>query len=417
MNGKWVVLLAVVSLVAAEELPANISGAPVFSGCNCRLEGTPNPVQVWVAVHNPSERTMRLSYEWFDSTIDDYRQDNSISCTANSNTVLAYAFDSCKLNLYTMMGGANGTLKTTFRITGNDGVDNYTKVLDVTINYHTSPYEINTLLRIQGVQSNFDKLQADMEKQCIGELCCGMLKTNEYLNLVASNLSKSNYSLRSCQFSSAWGYLSNAANSLLIANDSFMQFRSNCSYALLNISSTERSIKSVNALVQARKECGSDVSLSESLLRGANNSLQEASQSIMRDNYSFALSKLSDANNSIYSAMSSMGDCNKTREEEQKIIPPLEQNTTSSPSNQTSSGSSFMLMAGGVFVALILFVLAAIAVLSLTRPRGGRQALPSPPPVKSSQPPAPPAAPPAPEVNEDLEKEFNEWLDSHSQKK
>jgi hypothetical protein len=218
MRMKLFILLALLSLAAAKDLTAEVRGVPTFSGCNCKSDNNPNPLEVGIAIQNPSSRTLRLSYELYDPSTDSYKQGNMVACSGGSNTILPSSYDSCRLYLYSMMGGLNGSSKAKFRLIGQDGLDEYTRTFEVLINYHTSPYEENVVSRLSGVEYSFQQLNAELQN-CFGDTCCGMVRAHMLMLTALSNLSEANSSLRACRLSSAWDYVMNASNSVRSANE------------------------------------------------------------------------------------------------------------------------------------------------------------------------------------------------------
>jgi hypothetical protein len=411
MKFKLLILLAFISLAAAKELPAYPSGSVAFSGCNCKADNEPNPIEISFLVTNPSPLPLTLSYEWYDPNTNSYIQGSGIKCSRYSNVVSPNNVDSCMLTAYTMMGGLNGTSNIKIRLTGADGVDEYTKTFWVEMSYHTSPFENNIVSRMQGINYEFHQTRNAIGKNCYGGSCCGMLDVERYLYLALDNLSSANTSLRACRLSSSWSYLMNASNSTHAANESLISLKSNCSAAVSLINDTGLRIAYVAKVVSEGKKCGSNVTLSELHLSDANNSLEEAAQALVSDDYGVAFSKLKEANSSIYSSVNSIGKCPGSISPE-PVVTVVKQNSTNSSSNQTSSGDNTLLILGGAFVGLLILAAAAFAVLSITRTRPRKEEAPKSPPI------TPPTHPPAtPEMHEDLEKEFNEWLESHSQKK
>lgn len=416
MKFKLIILLALISLASARELVAYQLGPVSFSGCNCRADRDPNPVEVSISVANPSPLPLMLSYEYYDSNINLYRQGNWIKCYGNNNVVSPYSSASCSLRIYTLMGGLNGTSNINVILIGTDGVGNYTTSFDVQVSYHTSPFEVNMLSRLQDAEHDYNQLANAVGKDCYGDSCCGMLAVGDYLSLASGNLSAATFYLRECQLSSSWNYIMNMSNSVSAANQSFRQLKNNCTMAVSLINSTGLRIASVAKVILEDKKCGSNVTLSQSQLSSANSSLNDAAQALASDDYTLAFSKLMDANSSIYSSVNSIGKC-PSGAAPPPIVTPTKHNSTNSSSNQTSSGDNTLLILGGAFVVLLVIVAVAFAALTVVKmhtPR--REELPKAPSAASpAQPPA--APPPAPDIHEDLEKEFNEWLESHSQKK
>ena len=411
MKAKLLVLLTLLYLASAKSIPAEILGTPTFSGCNCRSDNTPNPIEVAFSVQNPSSRTLQLSYEWYDYSTNAFKKGDKVVCSSGSTTLAPSGYDSCKVYLYTMRGGLNGSAKTTFRLIGQDGMDEYTKSFEVLIEYHTSPYEVNIISRLEAVEYDFQQLNSELQKYCYKDTCCGMVKVYGFMGLAGLNLSEANGSLRACQLSSAWDYMTNASNSIHSANESLLPLRGNCSTALSLINTTGLRIASVANVISEGKKCGANVTLSESNLADANSSLEEAKQDVYKDGYLLAFSKLSSANNSILAAVTSIGQCAQNKPQKPNASLPSG-NATNQSSNQTSSDSGTLLLLGGAFAAVILAVVIVAAVL-FARSRPRKQ---TPPTMLSAKPPLPPAPPATPEIHEDLEKEFNEWLDSHSKK-
>jgi len=417
MKAGLFILLALVSLVAAAELPVEVTGVPYFSGCNCKADSTPNTVEIGFSVHNPSSRSLRLSYQWYDPENNSYVEGGKVFCTGGSGNLPPDAYDACRIYLFTMTGGLNGTSKTRIRITGRGDFGEYTKIFEVEIAYHTSPYENNIVTRMADVEYSLQQLNAELDKSCYKGVCCGMIDTHNFAYYAISNLSKANSSLRACQLYSAWNYVMNASNSVSRANQSYVNSNYNCSDALSVINSTGLRIASVAGVILEGKKCGSEVSTSESNLRNANSSLEEAKQAALVDNYSLAFSKLSSANRSIVDAVASIGKCPNVKPNE-TVVPPAGKNATNESSENSSApaSSNVLLIAGGVVVAFIIIAAAAVVLLFFyRRAQPTRRMPPSVPP--SAPPSVPPQAPPTPEAHEDLEKEFNEWLDSHAQKK
>ena len=438
MRFKLIILLALIGLASAGGLAAYPAGPISPGGCNCIGngdpvlvayqsgsvssigyncigDGNPNPVEVSVSVANPFPRSLRFSYEYYDSNINLYRQGSWIRC-GSGNAVLPYSSSSCLLVVYSLMGGLNSTSNIKVLLIGTDGFENYTTSLNVQVSHQTSPLEVNLLLRLQDAENNYNQLANSVVKDCYGDSCCGMLATENYLSLASGNLSAASLYLRECQLSSSWDYIMNAYSSVSAANQSFTQLNDSCTTAVSLINSTGMRIASVANTITKGEKCGSDVALSKSQLSSANNSLNDASHAIVSDDYTLALSKLIDANNSIRLSASSIGKCYTTEAPPPAVVP-TKQNSTNSSSNHTSSGDNTALILGGAFFVLIVIaavVLITLEVIRMHTPR--REELPRAP--QEAPPSLPPAAPPpAPDIHTDLEKEFNEWLDSHSQKK
>lgn len=411
MKFKLIILFAFMSIATATQLVAYQTGTVSFPGCNCRGDNDPNPVEFSISVMNPSPFPLTLSYEWYDPSVDFYRQGTLIKCYGSANPLPPNSVDSCTLRAYTMMGGLNGTSDINVILIGAARGENYTTAFDVPVSYHASPFEANLLSRMQGVEYNFDQLTNALGNACNGSSCCGMLSVNGNLSLASGNLSSAKTNLRECQLSSSWNYIMDASNSVRAANESFVRLKDNCSSAAYLINDTDLRVASVAKVVSEGKKCGSNVTLSELQLSDANSSLKEATQALASDDYKLAFSRLRDANSSLYSAVSSIGKCPSSTPKN-PIVAPAKSNSTNSSPNQTSSGDNTLLILGGAFAGLLILAAAAFAVLSITRNRPRKKEAPKSPPIT---PPAQPAAPP--EMHEDLEKEFNEWLDSHTQKK
>lgn len=420
MKSRLIILLALMSFAGASEFVAYPGSTISFSGCNCRGDNYPNPVELSVSVTNPSPLPLKLSYEWYDPNTGAYRQGDWIKCAGDTDVVFRNSLGSCKLRIYTLMGGLNGTSPINIILIGTNGVLNYTTSFDVELSYHTSPFENNVLSRMQGAEQDLEQLRSSMDGSCYGNSCCGMLALNDYINLAIGNLSAANASLRECQLSFSWSYIMNASNSISAAKESFSPLYKNCSAAVSLINETGLRIVSVAEVIRESKKCGSNVTLSESQLRNANSSLEAAADALASDDYVLAFSKIREANSSIYSSVSSIGKCVSTTPIAPVVVP-VKQNSTNSPLNQTSSnGNNTLLILGGAFLALLIFAAAVATVLPFMRRQPQREEAPkTPPEVQPAAPPAqPPAAPPAAhETQEDLEKEFNEWLSSTQKKK
>jgi len=406
---KLIILLALISLVAAKELTADVLGTTSFSGCNCKGNNEMNPIEVSVSIRNPSQRIIHISYEFYDTNANEYRRGESIACGMGSNYIPPDGFDACRIRLYTMKGGLNATSEIVVKLTGDDGVDTYTKTLTVQIAHHTSPYEQNVVSRADILQAQFWQIRSKITKQCYGSACCGMLKVNQYLSLALSNLSQANSSLRVCALSTAWDYIADATNSLNGANDQLASLSANCSVAISLINSTQARISSVAGVIAQSKKCGADVFSSESILSDANDSLKEAKNMVLFDDYPALFSKLSEANSSILSAVSSIGKCTQEgKPNESAIMPVIPKNNTNQSSNQTSSDNSATLVIGGL-VVLVVLVIIAFSAMFLTKGHSSQKA----PPIRP-QPPTPPAQ--KVDMHADLEKEFNDWVSSTQKK-
>jgi len=411
------ILLAFVGLLAAAELPVEVMGVPYFSGCNCKADSTPNTMEIGLSIHNPSSRSLQLSYQWYNPENSSYVEGGKVFCTGGAGNLPPNVYDACRIYLFTMTGGLNGTSKTRLKITGRSDIEEYTKVVEVEINYHTSPYENNIVARMADVEYAFQQLTAELDKSCYRGVCCGMMDVHNLAYYTVSNLSKANSSLRACQLYSAWDYVMNASNAVSRANQSYINSSYNCSNALSVINSTGLRIASVAGVILEGKKCGSEVAASESSLRGANSSLEEAKQALLVDDYPLTFSKLSSANRSIVDAVASIGKCPAVKPNE-TVVPPAGKNTTNESSDNSTppASNNALLIAGGVVVAFVIIAAAALVLLFFyRRAQPVRKLPPAAPP--SAPPSLPPQAPPAPEMHEDLEKEFNEWLESHSQKK
>ncbi|NYZ79286.1 hypothetical protein H0N99_04010 [Candidatus Micrarchaeota archaeon] len=424
MKFKLIILLFFMGIADARELIAYQTGTVSFSGCNCRGDGDPNPVEFSISVINPSKLPLTLSYQWYDPSIDFYRPGNWIRC--GYATVLSpQSTASCTLRIYTMMGGMNGTSYPNIILAGTDGIHNYTESFDIVVNYHTSPYEMNVLSRMQSVEYDFNQVASSFTEKCYGGSCCGMPAVKDNLSLALGNLSAANESLRACQLSSSWNYIMNAANSIRAANNSLIPLKNNCSAAISLLNDTGLRLASVSKLILGGRKCGSNVTASELQLMSANSSLNEAMQALASNDYGLIMSNLKDANTSLSNAVKYIGKCPSNIRE--PVVTPVRENSTnssSSPAGQTSSGGDTALfILGAAFLALLILAAAVAIALPLVRrqPRSEKTSkLPSPPPpAPPAQPPQaqpPQAANPIQDIHEDLEKEFNEWLDSHSKK-
>ncbi|MCX6775292.1 MAG: hypothetical protein NT130_00355 [Candidatus Micrarchaeota archaeon] len=402
---KLIIFLALVSLVAANDLTAQVTGIPTFSGCNCRGNNDFNPIEISVSIRNPSDQSMRMSYDFYDPNTNEFRAGDSISCGLGPN-IPARSLGSCTIRLYTMMGGLNGTSSILVKLTGDNGVDMYTKTFSVEIAHHASPYEENVRSRMDTAQGQFEQISGKLTGQCYGGVCCGMLRVNQYMSLALSNLYQANSSLRICALSSAWSYMSDAINSLNSASDQFTYLSGNCTAALSLISTTQSRISNVASTMEQSRKCGADVTTSESLLDDANNSLKEAKSMVVYDDYPALFSKLSDANNSIVSAVGSIGKCPKEQPNGVVVIPPSSHNTTNQTSQESSSSNNSTLIIGGL-VVLVLLIAIVFSAMFFMRRRPSKKAPPAPP-----QPPVQ-----KPDMHVELEKEFNDWLGSTQKKK
>jgi len=401
---KLIIFLAIVSMVAANDLNAEVTGTPAFSGCNCRGNNDFNPVEISISIRNPSDYSMRMSYEFYDPNTNEFRTGDKISCGLGPN-IPARSFGSCTIRLYTMMGGLNGTSNMLVKLTGDNGVDRYAKTFSVEIAHHTSPYEQNVLSRMDTAQGQFEQTSGKLTKQCYGGVCCGMLKVNQYMSLALSNLYQANSSLRTCALSSAWSHMGDAVNSLNGASDQFTYLSGNCSAALSLINTTQSRISNVATTMEQSRKCGADVTTSQSLLDDANNSLKEAKNMVAYDDYPALFSKLSEANNSIVSAVVSIGKCPREQPNGSVIIPPSSQNTTNQTSQESSSSNSATLVIGGL-VVLVLLIAIMFSTMFFMRRQPSKKAPPAPP-----QPPVQ-----KPDMHVDLEREFNDWLKSTQKK-
>jgi hypothetical protein len=425
MKFKLIVLLAFISLAGARGFTAYPTGSIYFSGCNCRGDGNPNPVEFSISVVNPSNFPLRLSYQWYDPSIDFYRPGSDVMC-GYASVLSPYSTASCTLKIYTMQGGLNGTSYPNIILTGTDGIFNYTQSFDIAVKYHTSPYEMNVLSRMHSAEYDLNQVASSSAEKCYGGSCCGILPVKDNLSLALGNLSAANDSLRACQLSSSWNYIMNAVNSIHAANDSLIPLKNNCSAAVSLMNDTGLRIASVSKLIAEGRRCGSNVTISESQLSSANSSLGEAAQAVASDDYALAFSKLKDANSSVYSSMKSIGNC-PSPAPSKPVVTPVKQNSTNSSSNQTSSGgdNTLLVIVVGVFLILLILtalIFAASNMLKIRAPK--REEVPNPqatslPAQLPAAPPAsqPQAANPVQDIHEDLEREFNDWLESHSQKK
>ncbi|MEM3555486.1 MAG: hypothetical protein QXF56_02110 [Candidatus Micrarchaeia archaeon] len=405
MRSRFLTFLFLVSVVSAAQLEIELVGAPYFSGCNCKADGTPNTMEISFSLQNPSYRTLYLSYEWYDLSTGSFRKGEKLRCSGGTTTVPPRGYTSCSLSLATMMGGLNGTAKTWVKAIGSDGFEEYMRMVEVTLDYHTSPYEENIVSRMKEVEFAMEKFNVELGSRCYNNLCCGMNRSLQFLQHSLYNLYNANTSLRVCSLTSAWNYVLNASTLLQQANASFMQLKKNCTDAVSLINSTKARVASVAEVVLQGKKCGANVTLSEAALRSANSSLKDAEEAVSVDNYALAFSKLSSANESILLSVKSIGKCieNKTN---QTVIPPAVQNTSK---EEEQPPDYTLLIIGGAFL-IIIIIIAAVAALLLSRVKEVK-------PTKTT-PQAPPSPPPSiPPMTEDLEKEFNEWLESHSKKK
>jgi len=413
MKTKLILLLAIMSMVTAKDLTVEMSGTPIFSGCNCKSDNNPNALEIGLSIHNPSFRTMQLSYEWYDVGTNSYIKGEKLQCNSGSGTIPPNSYDLCRLYLYTMMGGTNGSSKTLIKLVGRDGFDEYTKTFEVAMDYHMSPYEENVASRLDSVEYSLQQLNSELEGYCYNAVCCGMVEARGLATSTLRTLSEANASLRVCELTSAWNYMVNASNLVRSANGSLLLLRNNCSGALSLINTTGLRIASVADVVLEGKKCGADTANSESYLRDANISLEGARQAVISDDYALAFSKLASANSSILASVTLIGHCAQSKPNTSVVITPS-QNETNQSSEQPPSDST-MLLIGGVVAGLFIIAAAAVVILFLTRARPVRSQPPVSPPL--APPKTPPSPPPTAEMHEDLEKEFNEWLDLHSQKK
>jgi hypothetical protein len=397
------------------KLAAYQIGPVSSSGYNCKGDGNPNSVEVNIYVANPSSLPLKLSYEYYDSNLQLYRQGDWIKCYGKNNVVSPSSSASCTLRIYTLMGGLNGTSNVNVIVIGTDGLYNYTTSFDVQLSYSPSPYEVNILSKLQDTEDDYNQLANSVGKECYGGSCCGMLAAENYLGLASSNLSAATLYLRECQLSSSWDYIANVSNSFSSANQSLTQLENNCTAAVSLMNSTGMRIASVSKVILEGEKCGSNVALSQSQLSSANSSLSDAAQALASDNYTFAFSELTDANSSIYSSVNSIGKC-PSGTVPRPVVVPTKQNSTNSSSSKASSSDNTVLMFGGAFVALLIIIAVAFVAIEATKTNAPRrEELPkAPPAAPPAQPPA--APPPATDIHEDLETEFNEWLDSHSKK-
>lgn len=399
MKGRLLILLFFLSVVSAAQLPVELIGTPSFSGCNCRADGTPNTFEVGFTIQNPSSYPLQLSYEWYDFSTNSFRRGEGMKCSGGTTTVAPKGYASCFVYLPTMMGGLNGSGKMWVKVIGRDGFEEYNKTFGVDVEYHTSPYEANIVTRMNEVELSLRLLEDELGGRCYREVCCGMRQPALFIQHALLNLNDANSSLRACALTSAWNYVLNASNLLREANFTFLKFKNNCSAALSLINSTQLRIASVGDVVLEGRKCGANVTLSEATLRSANSSLEEAKRAVGEDNYTLAFSKLASADELIKSAVKSIGKCpqNPTN---QTTLPPATQSETK---EEPAQDYSVLLVAGGV--ALVIILVAVVAVLLLIRAR-------QPKPAKTT----PPSPPPTFQMSEDLEKEFNEWLESTKKK-
>jgi hypothetical protein len=139
-----IVLLFIVSFVGAQELQAMIFGEARAAGSNC-LQGSmgaePNHFDFGVTVTNPSEKSLSVSYEWYNSSSGTFVSGGKICDVIAGINMTAQ----CVVRIYSVFGGINGTDSVTFNVIGNDSKNIWTRSLAVTIEHYRGTFEQNAI--------------------------------------------------------------------------------------------------------------------------------------------------------------------------------------------------------------------------------------------------------------------------------
>ena len=120
---KLIMLLLLLPIAYALDLPAEIINQNTATGPNCLSNDAPYGYSFSVNVYNPSQRTIKVYYSWYEFATSKWSEKKNAECAGGLGYIEPGKLVSCRVTLYPMLGGTNGTANIDFLVFGNDDIN------------------------------------------------------------------------------------------------------------------------------------------------------------------------------------------------------------------------------------------------------------------------------------------------------
>ena len=207
----FILLLLITSFVLAQEelsvtLTDNSSAGP-----NCIPINQPNFFEFPITVTNPSPKSLAVSYEWYNASLGAFVSGGKI-CDIVAGVGQSSGMPQCKVRIYYVFGGSNGTDDVTFRVIGTDGTNTWSRMKNVTIVHYTGAIEENSIDRISLAGREYSKVSSVLSN-------CYNADAETLLNNAFLKLSDANSYLMTCSIAKSLESANDALNKIRRAND------------------------------------------------------------------------------------------------------------------------------------------------------------------------------------------------------
>jgi hypothetical protein len=142
----FIVLLLIMSLAWAAELQVFMTKS-ADAGINCRAGNQPNSFEFPIRISNPSQKSLTVSYEWYNDTSGAFIDMGKI-CDIVAGVGQSSAMPACIVTLYSVFGGVSGTDSVSFTVIGTDGNNTWKKTMAITLEHYVGTYEQDAINRI-----------------------------------------------------------------------------------------------------------------------------------------------------------------------------------------------------------------------------------------------------------------------------
>jgi len=204
----FVALLLLLSIAKAQELEVSL-GEETFAGPNCRSDGQPNSFEFQITITNPSQNALNVFYEWYNSSSGEFVSGGKI-CDVIPGSI---NLQPCKVTLYSVLGGTNGTNDMSFNVIGTDVIDTWRKTLTVTLNHYPGAIELNAMNRIDLANNRLLEVNSTLAT-------CYDSNAEELLNSASSELRDAIPYLKICNIAKTLDLANDALNKIGRANES-----------------------------------------------------------------------------------------------------------------------------------------------------------------------------------------------------